>query len=172
MITDISGHIIRFVVLILLQILILNNIQLSGFINPFVYVLFILTLPIKMSKILLLTMAFFTGIIMDFFMNTAGMHAAATVCMAFFRPYILNAIAPRDGYEIDEKPSISKLGLSWFLSYTSILVLIHHTTLFYVEAFRFGDFFQTLMTVLISTLFTLLFILVSQYLFTKQTALK
>ena len=99
--------------------------------------LIILTLPIKMSKILLLTFAFFTGIIIDIFMNTGGMHAAATVCMAFFRPYILNTMAPRDGYEIDEKPSISKLGLSWFLSYTSILVLIHHITLILFRSLSF-----------------------------------
>lgn len=172
MITDLTGNILRFIVLILVQILILNHIQLSGFINPFVYVLIILTLPVKISKILLLTFAFFTGIIIDIFMNTGGMHAAATVCMAFFRPYILNTMAPRDGYEIDEKPSISKLGLSWFLSYTSILVLIHHITLFYLEAFHFVNFFSTLLRVFISTLFTLLFILISQYLFTKNKAFK
>ena len=172
MITDIAGNIVRFILLILVQILILNHIQLSGFINPFVYILIILTLPVKISKILLLTVAFFTGIIIDIFMNTGGIHAAATVCMAFFRPYILNTIAPRDGYEIEEKPSINKLGLSWFLSYASILVLIHHLTLFYLEAFQFENFFATLLRVLISTLFTLLFILISQYLFTKQTAIK
>ena len=172
MITDIAGNIIRFTVLILVQVLILNHIQLSGFINPFVYVLIILTLPVKISRILLLTSAFFTGIIIDLFMNTGGMHAAATVCMAFFRPFILNSIAPRDGYEIDEKPSISKLGLSWFLSYSSILVLIHHLTLFYLESFQFGNFFITLLRVFISSLFTLLVILISQYLFTKNTAFK
>lgn len=172
MITDIGSYIFRFIALILVQVLILNNINLSGFINPFIYILFIMTLPVKMSKVLLLTLAFITGIIIDFFTSTPGLHAAATVCMAFFRPFILNTIAPRDGYEIDEKPSIGKLGLNWFLSYAFILIVIHHFTLFYLEIFRFEDFFHTLLRVFVSTIFTLLFILLGQYLFTKQTALK
>ena len=172
MITDIGSYIIRFFALILVQVLVLNNINLSGFINPFIYILFIMTLPVKTSKLLLLTLAFTTGIIIDFFTSTPGLHAAATVCMAFFRPFILNAISPRDGYEIDEKPSISKLGLNWFLSYAFIMVIIHHFTLFYLEIFRFEDFFYTLLRVFVSSIFSLLFILISQYLFTKQAAFK
>ena len=172
MITDIAGHIGRFIILILAQVLILNSIQLSGFINPFIYVLFILTLPVKISRILLLTIAFITGLAIDFFTNTPGLHAAATVCMAFFRPYILTSIAPRDGYEVDEKPSINKLGLNWFLSYSTIMVLIHHFALFYLEVFRFEDFFATLLRVFVSAIFTLVFIILSQYLFNKQVAFK
>ena len=163
MIKLIGRNIIRFVVLVLVQILLLNNIQISGYIVPNFYVLFILLMPFETPRWLLLPVAFALGISVDLFTQTQGMHAAATVFMAFLRPWILEISAPRDGYEPGSFPRLYYYGFQWFLRYTVILVLAHHFILFYIEVFRFSDFFSTLLRVLLSSLFSVVLIMLSQY---------
>jgi hypothetical protein len=91
------------------------------------------------------------------------MHTAATVLAGFVRPFVLRVISPRDGYEPGSDPSMITYGFRWFLIYTFIIVLFHHTALFYLEVFRFTDFFRTLLRVLLSTLFSGAFILLLEY---------
>lgn len=156
-------NIFRLIVLVLVQILILNNIQLSGYIVPHFYILFILLLPFETPRWLLLVSAFALGISVDLFTHTPGMHAAATVFMAFLRPWILRMSAPRDGYEPGSFPRVYYYGFQWFLRYTVILVLAHHLVLFYIEVFRFAEFLSTLLRVLMSSLFSVILIMLSQY---------
>jgi len=96
------------------------------------------------------------------------MHSSATVFMAFLRPFVLNIIAPRDGYESETYPQLKYYGGTWFLKYSSILVLAHHLFLFYIEVFRFSDFFSTLLRVLLSSFFSILLIFVGQYFYRKD----
>lgn len=152
-----------FILLILLQVLLFNNIQFSGYVNPYVYILFILLLPIEIPAWLLLLLSFATGLIIDFFSGSPGMHTFATVFAGFVRPYVLRIISLSDGYESGPDPSMLVYGFRWFLSYTLLIVLVHHTTLFYLEVFRFADFFRTLLRVLLSTLFSMTFILLIEF---------
>ncbi|MFH1320402.1 MAG: rod shape-determining protein MreD [Bacteroidota bacterium] len=164
MVNYISRNTLRFIFLVLFQVLILNNIQFIGYINPYFYVLFILLLPFETPKWLLLVLAFVLGLSIDMFSNTMGMHAAASVFMAFCRPYLLHYIAPRGGYEFESKPTIPHLGLNWYLSYSGILVLLHHLVLFYIEVFHLSEFFSTFYRVVISFCLTMILIIISQYL--------
>jgi rod shape-determining protein MreD len=152
-----------FILLILLQVLLFNNIQFSGYVNPYIYLMFILLLPVEIAPWLLLLLSFSTGLIMDFFSGSPGMHTFATVLAGFFRPYILRFISPRDGYEPGSAPSMLAYGFRWFLTYTLLVVIIHHTALFYIEVFRFTDFFRTLLRVLLSSLFSIAFILLFEH---------
>jgi hypothetical protein len=90
------------------------------------------------------------------------MHASASVFLAFVRPYVLNALAPRDGYEINTPPTSSGLGWFWFLRYAAIGVFLHHFFLFFVEVFRFSEFFDTMGRILMSTAFSLVLIALAQ----------
>ena len=153
----------QFVFFVLVQVLILNNVQLSGFINPYLYIIFLLWLPLETPKWLLLVVGFLLGISVDIFSNTLGMHTSATLFLAFCRPYILQVLAPREGYEVNQKPGIKDFGLGRFLGYAGILTLLHHLFLFYVEVFRFTDFFSTLSRVLLSSIFTLVLIVIVQF---------
>jgi rod shape-determining protein MreD len=152
-----------FVLLILLQVLVFNNIRFSGYINPYIYVMFILLLPVEIPSWLLLLISFVTGAVMDIFCGSPGMHASATLLAGFVRPYTLRVISPRDGYEPGVDPSMFIYGLRWFLIYTSLIILIHHTALFYLEVFRFADFFRTMLRVLMSSLFSITFIVLLEY---------
>ena len=163
MIKLLGRNIIRFIVLVLVQILVFNNIQFSGYVVPYIYILFILLLPFETPRWLLLLAAFTLGISVDLFTQTPGMHAAASVFMAFLRPWVLGMSAPRDGYEPGTYPRLYFYGFQWFLRYTVILVLAHHLVLFYIEVFRFSEFFSTLLRVLLSSLFSIILIILSQY---------
>jgi rod shape-determining protein MreD len=151
-----------FSVLILLQILLLNNIQFSGYINPYAYLMFIILLPVQISAWLLLLLSFLTGMLIDIFSGTPGMHSSATLLAGFVRPYILRIMSPRDGYDTGY-PSMVVNGFKWFFFYTLLMVLIHHTALFYLEVFRFVDFFRTLLRVFLSSAFSIMFILLFEF---------
>ncbi len=161
-------NIIRFFFLILFQVLILNNINLGGYTNPYLYVYFILLLPYATPRWLLLVLAFLMGISIDIFTNTPGLNAAATVLMAFFRPYVIRSVSHLPEEDMGIQPSLKIQGFIWFFYYSSILVLIHHCTLFYLEIFRFSEFFQTLLRIFVSSIFTIVLIFLSEYLFYRK----
>lgn len=165
MINEIIRNLFRFLILVLLQALIIKNIELGQYINPFLYILFILILPFDTPNWLLLLSSFLLGISMDMFYDTPGMHAAACVFMGFSRPAVLKFFSPREGYDLNAQPTMQYLGAPWFFSYAGTLTLFHHFVLFYTEVFRFQEFFSTFFRVLLSTVFTLLLIAISQLLF-------
>lgn len=159
---------IIFLILILVQVTILNNIQFSGYINPYLYVIFILLLPFRTPGWLLLISSFFLGLIIDIFCNTPGMHTISSVFIAFCRPFLLNILASKEDYEELIQPTIKHLGLTWYIVYSAILVFLHHFILFFVEVFSFHQFFLTLLKIFLSLFFTLLFVFITQYLFFEK----
>ncbi len=164
MIQLILRHLFRFLLLTATQVLVLNNVQLATFINPFLYILFILSLPVNIPRLGLLPIAMVCGLTIDMFQNTPGMHASACLFIAYLRPGWLKMIAPRDGYETDAEPGIRKFGFVWYVTYASVLVLVHHFVLFFLEVFRFSEFFDTLLRIVLSSILTLLLIIIAQYL--------
>lgn len=162
MINDILKNIIRFIALLFVQLLVINQIELSGYVNPYLYVLFIIMLPINWSKHLVLILSMLVGFCIDIFSNTLGMHTSACLLIGFLRPFILNVIAPREGIEIILSLDIKGLGISKFFVYASLMVLIHHLWLYILEAFTFLFIFDLLLRVILSSLATLLLILLSQ----------
>lgn len=166
--TDALKYLWQFALLCLLQVLVFNNLNLGGYVNPFIYVYLIIILPISMGRIQLLLVGFLLGLTVDVFSNTGGMHAAATTLIAFYRPLYLNAQSPREGYELAAVPHIKQFGIAWFIPYALLLIIIHHTALFFIEAFRFADFFRTLLKVILSSGLTFIFVLLTEFLFVSQ----
>jgi rod shape-determining protein MreD len=163
MINSILRYGVIIVILVLIQVLILNYVQFSGFVNPYVYIMIVLLLPYTIPAWMLLIISFLSGLVIDLFSGSPGMHASATLLAGFSRPYVLRIIAPRDGYESGSDLSMAAYGARWFLVYTAIIVVIHHTALFYLEVFRFTDFFRTILRVILSSAFTVGFILLIEY---------
>lgn len=149
-----------FILLILIQVLVLNNLHLSIYINAYAYILFILILPFETPGWLSLSLAFLLGISIDAFSNSLGMHAGATVFTAFMREFLLKVMAPRDGYDSGHSPHYGEMGLVWFLIYGGILTLLHHTFLFILEDFNFARFFYHLFKAILSGIFSLVIMLV------------
>lgn len=163
MIRNLVRYPLQFILLILVQVLVLNNIQFSGYINPFLYILFILWLPVETPNPILMVLAFLMGLSIDIFSETLGLHTSAAVFLAFCRPFILKTISPRDGYELNQIPSMNQLGTSWFLIYALLCTFAHHFFLFFVEVFSFDNFFNTLGRVIASTFFSLILIVITQF---------
>ena len=163
MIKSLIKYLFVFAVLILAQILVFNNINLYTFINPYVYILFVLLLPFDTPRFILLATAFLLGLAIDLFMGTPGVHSTATVLMAFSRPMVLTIFSPREGYQAGTLPRMQQFGMEWFVKYSVMLILLHHFTLFYLEVFTLHHFFSTFFRALLSSLLTSLIIIFSQY---------
>ena len=159
----ISRNIVRFIVVIIFQVMVMDNVMINGYMVPYLYLLFILLMPFETPRWMQLLSGFALGMGIDLFENTPGMHTAATVLVAFIRPYLLDLLAPRDGYEPETFPRIHYYGFVWFLKYTFIIVVIHHFMLFYLEVFQLKDFFSTLLRVILSSVLSASTIVLSQY---------
>jgi xanthosine utilization system XapX-like protein len=165
MIGDILKIAARFVLLVFLQCIVLNNLGLGkGLIVPFIYPLFILMLPFNTAGWLVMILGLFLGLSIDAFGNTLGLHASATLALAYFRTVILKVISPREGYDFTQRPNLQSMGSNWFMSYAVPLVFIHHFWIFNLENFQFDFFFRTQLRVIISSTLSLGLIFLSQYL--------
>lgn len=167
---DILKHIARFFLLVALQVLFFNNLQLSSYVNPYVYIIFIMSLPFNTSRWLVLILSFILGITIDMFLDSAGIHAAACTFMGYSRSYVLSLIKPRDDYDETKSPTIKDMGFAWFITYATILTVLHHFVYFYMEVFRLSEFFSIFLRVILSSIFTLFFIIIIQYFFSKTAS--
>lgn len=171
MIGAVIGNILRFVAVVLLQAMVIDHIDVgNGWVVPYLYVMFILALPIEMPPWAVLLLGAFTGLVMDHFTSTPGMHMSACVIMAYARGNALRALAPREGYTAGTRPTVNDMGMAWYMTYASTLIVIHHLWLFFVEVFRFDGFFATLGRALVSAAATLVLCLLVQALTSRTTA--
>ena len=131
MIRILSKYTVMFVALVLVQVLIFNQVQFSGFFNPYVYVLFIILLPLSTPRYIVLILAFLLGLVIDIFSNSLGVHSASTVFIAYIRPLVIRIISNREDDKSDY-PGLNQNKLSWFINYVVFMVLIHHTLFFYL----------------------------------------
>jgi rod shape-determining protein MreD len=168
MLSEIFIQFFRYLVLVFVQVLVLDQIEISGpvngYFNAYLYILFIFMLPVNINRLLLLFLSFISGLSIDMFTGTAGMHASACLVVGFVRPSFLNLLAPREGYESTLRLSMQGMGASTFLVYTSVMTLLHHFVLYMLEAFTFLNFFDLLLRVISSSIFTMLLIVFSQIL--------
>lgn len=165
---NIAKNILRFILLVVLQVLVFSNMNLSGYINPYIYILVILLLPFETPGWLLLLSGFVLGIVMDMFSGTMGLHTAATVFMAFCRPGVIRYLSAGKERDSGAGPNIKDMGLYWVISYSLILTALHLLLYFYLETFRLSEFFTTFARALLSILLTTLLIILSQLLFSRS----
>jgi len=152
-----------FVLYLLAQVVLFRQLVLFNTAFCFVYVAFILLLPIETNSLPLMLVAFFLGFAVDIFYDSLGLHALSLVLVAYLRNYWLATITPQGGYDSGEGPTLAVNGLQWFMVYALPLVFAHHAVLFFTEAGGFGIFWFTLSKVMTSLIFTMSIILILQY---------
>ncbi|WP_291912874.1 rod shape-determining protein MreD [Chitinophaga sp. CB10] len=159
-------NIIRFVLLLLIQVFVLNEILIHQLVSPYIYMLFILALPFNLPRPALMLLGLLMGLSLDMFMNTMGMHAAACVFIAYLRPFIINILSPQGGFETTQKtPSMTSMGVSQFLIYAAILVFLHHALYFTLEVFGFANPLYLLLKIILSSAASLFLIILYEMLF-------
>lgn len=155
-------YFLMFVILVAVQVLLLNQIQFSGYMNPYIYVLFIMLLPLNAPRYAILLLSFFIGLSIDVFSNTLGMHSFASVFIAYLRPAVIRLTTNRQE-DMSDYPGLAQTGILWFISYTAIMVVIHHFMLFYIEVFTMKNFFITFLRAILSSVFSIFVIVLSQF---------
>jgi len=152
----------RFILLLAVQVVIFNNFNFLGYINPFPYVLFIILYPVNGNKYALLITSFMLGIVMDLFCNSGGVHAAACLLLAFVRPSIFK-FSFGLSYEYQTVRLNDTLTPERF-SFILLAVIIHHLTLFVLEVFTFEYLWNIVLRTIISTIFTIIICVLIIYL--------
>ena len=151
----VMSHIVRFFAVMLLQVFIMDQMQLSGFLRAWVYILFVIMLPPQLPRFWLLLIAFFTGLTYDFFSGAHGIHTAAMTLLGFVRPFILRLFTGKGFNEI-ETLSLRAMGIGKFITYAATVVFIHHFAVFFLESFKWTDFHFVLLRTIGSSIFTLI----------------
>ena len=162
-------HGLRLVLVFLAQVLIFRQATYSlegiAFVHILYYPMAFLMLPIKTSRSLVLLIAFLFGLCLDFFYNSPGIHAATCVFTAYVRTLVIAFLEPFHGYSLDDSPTIHRLGLGWYVSFMSILLLVHVFTYFSLEAFSLVYFFSIFINSLFTFFASFAAIFISQFLF-------
>lgn len=159
------GHIFSFFLFMALQVLFMKNVVLFHTAFCFIYVAYLLLLPVDVNPLLLMGLGFIMGFTIDIFYDSLGMHAFATVFIMYLRNYWLKLITPQGGYDSNAVPVMSMNGIQWFLIYIMPLLFLHHALLFFIEAGGFRLFGFTLWKSVASTLLTTLLIVIFQFMF-------
>lgn len=160
------NNLLRFVVLILAQVLVFNHINFLGNINPYPYILFVLLFPINNNRTLFIFLSFMLGLFVDIFSDSGGVHAAACVTIAFIRPPVL-----KFAFGMIYEHQTIKFNNTEFgnrIIYFSILILIHHLIMFLLEIFNISNLLLVLQKTLFSSIFTILLCALISILFSNK----
>lgn len=159
---------LRLVIFVLAQGLIFGQLNFGYGIHPMIYPLFIILLPFDTRPVVLMFLAFLTGIGVDFFMNTFGLHASAAVLIAYLRPGIFKRFAPRDDYDFLKEPIASEWGYVWFIKVSGLTIIIHHLWFFSLEYFKWSAWKEIITSTVLSSIITLIIFILIQVLFFKK----
>ena len=167
-------NIVRFILLILVQVFVLDNIHLHFLITPYLYFLFILWMPFQLNRSWQMVLAFILGFTLDSFRHNPGFHASACVLIAFIRPYLINILIPQEGADTNyEEPSVKSMGGGLqYMVYVGILTIVHHAWLFLLEAWQLGDFWYFVVKTLTSTVISMVLILLAELFFSRKQKFK
>ena len=163
----IFSYSIRFIVLVLVQVLILNQINFLGSINPYLYVIFICLFQVNNNRMVFLFLSFLLGLTIDIFSDSGGVHAAASVTIAFIRPVVLK-FCFGSVYE-HQTIKFKNVDFGAKIFYFIIMVLIHHLILFLFEIFNLSEILLILKKTLFSGIFTILLCVVTSIIFSRKT---
>ena len=160
-------YIFLFIALVFLQVFVLNNILLFGYINPYIYIAFVFFYPLKKERFLFLTLAFLLGLTIDIFSDSGGINAFATLFIAFIRLFFIRLIFKKT--EIDYPLfKIHDEAFGKVFNYVVILTLIHHFILFSLASFSFSNITEIIVNTIFSSVFTLVLFFLGSYIFSKK----
>ena len=165
----IVAYIARFVLFVTLQLLVFSQIELGLGIHLMMCPLYVLLLPFEINIFILLIVAFGMGFILDVFSNTYGLQASSLLLIAYIRPYVFKAFAPRDDYDPLKTPSYVDMGNLWYFSAFGSLLLIHNTWFFLLEAFSFRGILYTIQKIVFSFIFIYLLSLLLQIILVRRS---
>jgi rod shape-determining protein MreD len=171
--TPVVRYTIRFVVLILVQYLLCTEVPLGNKIVPYLYFVYILWLPINLSRFWLMIIGFVVGLTLDFLLLTPGVHAAACVLIAYLRPWLITLMLPKEVTEIKYmEPSVRSMGLTTYAVYVGILTAFHHAYLIFIQWIKVGNLWFFIQKIVLTTLVSLILIIVAELLTNRKRKIR
>ena len=168
----IVSHIIRFILLALVQIFILNQLQIGFGILIMAYPLFIFLLPYDLNISFTMLLSFGFGFCIDIMSNTFGLHTSALLLFAYMRPIIFRRYASQEEYEMNKEANIYTMGTRWFIVTFGILLLMHHLWFFLFEVANFNDFLYIIRKTILSTIVSFLVCVGLQIIFVQKPKIR
>lgn len=157
---------IRFMGLVLAQVLVFNHLNILGNINPMVYVLFLFWYPVQENRTTLITTSFLLGFAVDLFSDTTALHAAAAVTTAYFRYPIMRFVF---GVNLEfQNFRISSSTRVQQLSFLALLIGVHHLTFFVLEIFSLSNLLIILKRLVLTGISTFVFSTLLAALFSRR----
>ncbi|MBL7755540.1 MAG: hypothetical protein JNM44_13780 [Chitinophagaceae bacterium] len=172
---------LNFLAVFLIQVVVLNDIVIRSSITlfgipvftPLIYPLVLMLLPVNIPHVVLMLGGFFTGLTMDLFCNTPGMHAAACVLLCYVRPYLLKLFFQQHIKELGSTtPTLFRLGFSSFIIYAALALLIHHFFFYLLQIWSLKNIHIILFKTILSGILSLLLVLLSQLLFARRELIR
>lgn len=148
----------RYLLIMVLQVLLFDQLQLWGACHPYIYVLCLLMMPITLPHNVDMLIGAFAGFIMDIFCNSLGVHMAACILLMYIRPYLIGVIV-NDKDRLNEQISLHSIGMEALLKYTVIMVFIHHLTVFSLAAWSWSHMGFVLLETIVSSTITILLVI-------------
>ena len=159
--------IIWLIFIFFLQVLVLNNINFSGYINPYLYIAFIFLFPLNKNRFPFLTLAFLYGLGIDFFSDTGGVHAFALLFVGYLRILFIRLFFKKA--EVDYLLfSLQREPFGQVFNYVVTLTLIHHLILLSLDNFSFQNLGGVFLNAIYSSIFTLILYFLGSYIFRKK----
>lgn len=151
--------IILFVILVIAQALIFNNLCLWGVAMPLVFIYFIMRLPVSFSPIAVMSLSFLLGLTIDIFSDTLGVNALACTILGASRKVLLKLYFPREEDMPEPIPSVRTLGLGVYVKYAITVSLFYCLVYFLIETMTLADLPRMLLRIVASTVITFVFIM-------------
>lgn len=159
------ANLLRFLIVVPIQIFICDRMQLFGFISPALYLLPLLLLPLELPLSIQYLIGFATGFIVDMFGLTLGVNAAACLVCMFVRPHIVKVLNGHKKPENGDRPIPGYKNFKWILFYVLSLSFLHQVIVILLETCTFRDFGHTLLNIFGNTVFTVFIIICAEYIF-------
>ena len=151
---DWTKQLIRYIIVMLLQVLLFDQLQLLGVCHPYIYILCLLMMPITLPHSADMLIGAGVGLVMDVFCNSLGIHTASCILIMFVRPYLLGAFF-NDKERLNEQISLRAIGMEALIKYVATLVVMHHLMVFLLAAWSWSHIGFVLLETLVSSIITI-----------------
>lgn len=165
MIRKVIIYCLHFLILVLMQVFVFNNIHVFEIVHPYIYIYFLLLLPVNVPKTSFIIIAFVLGLVIDILSITYGIHAAASTFVAFIRPLLVGQFVSNKEPDSLIEPHIRGFGLRAYIIYSITIISIHHFVLYLLEIFSFRDFGFTLLKIILTIAVSMIFVFIYELLF-------
>lgn len=152
-----NKQILQLLVVMCIQVLIINHLQFLGICHPYIFIMFLIMMPITLPHSIEMILAMGVGLVMDLFCNSLGVHMAACVLISYLRRLIIGNLV-MDMNRLKGEINSHSIG-STFIKYALIIIILYHMMVVLLSAWSFAHVGLNVLQILLSSLLSGLMII-------------